>query len=211
MTTSSWAISSAPTPPARSRSGTAGPGCSSSTAQAIPSAARSAGRETSSRVTPKAWSSPPVDGDPGGGQLHRHRHPRHGQGGQHHGRHRGLRLDGTTIGGTTALARNVISGNRGSGVVVEGDSAGTLVEGNYVGIDPTGTQPLGNAGSGVSIDISPSTTIGGSTQDSGNVISANAQAGVSMQGSARSEPRSWATSSVPTTPAPSPWVTGPTA
>ena len=91
---------------------------------------------------------------------------------------------GTTIGGTTVLARNVISGDLGDGVQVEGASTGTIVEGNYVGVDQTGTQPLGNAASGIEVDISSGTTIGGTAQGAGNVISANSAAGVSLSGSA---------------------------
>ena len=40
-----------------------------------------------------------------------------------------------TIGGTTAAARNVISGNNGFGVQISGTSAtGNTVDGNYIGI-----------------------------------------------------------------------------
>ncbi len=91
---------------------------------------------------------------------------------------------GVTIGGTAVLARNVVSGNLGDGVLIEGASASPIIEGNYVGVDQSGTQPLGNAASGIEVDISAGTTIGGTTPGAGNVISANAGAGVSMQGSA---------------------------
>ncbi len=91
---------------------------------------------------------------------------------------------GTTIGGSTILARNIISANAGDGVDLSNGATDTLIQNNYVGVDQTGTQPLGNAGDGISIDSAPKTTIGGTAQGSGNVISANAQAGVSIQGSA---------------------------
>ena len=51
-------------------------------------------------------------------------------------------------------------------------------------MDQTGTQPLGNAGVGISVNDAPGTTIGGTAQGAGNVISANAQSGVSIQGTA---------------------------
>jgi len=42
---------------------------------------------------------------------------------------------GNTIGGTTASARNVISGNAGDGVAIEDESAANAVLGNYVDTD----------------------------------------------------------------------------
>ena len=91
---------------------------------------------------------------------------------------------GTTIGGTTILARNIISANAGDGVDLSNGATGTLIQNNDIGADQTGTQALGNTGDGISIDSAPKTTIGGTAQGDGNVISANAQAGVSIQGSA---------------------------
>ena len=49
---------------------------------------------------------------------------------------------GNTIGGTTAAARNVISGNQ-VGVYLVSDS-GNVVEGNFIGTDTTGTVAIGN-------------------------------------------------------------------
>ena len=61
----------------------------------------------------------------------------------------------TTIGGTTAAARNVISGNVGLGVGI-GDGGpnitGNRVIGNYIGTDKTGTKDLGNSSDGLSIE-----------------------------------------------------------
>ncbi len=78
----------------------------------------------------------------------------------------------TTIGGTTAVALNVISGNGGlnngiNGVQVESGASGTLIEGNYIGVNQDGTGPLANTGSGI-VDIdSPGTTIGGTAKARG--------------------------------------------
>jgi Ca2+-binding RTX toxin-like protein len=88
---------------------------------------------------------------------------------------------GATIGGAGALARNVISGNTGDGIEIDSAAANTLVQGNYIGTDQTGTKPLANSGSGVSLDPS-GVTIGGTAQGAGNVISGNAGAGVSITG-----------------------------
>ena len=89
---------------------------------------------------------------------------------------------GTTIGGTVGLALNVISGNKGDGIDIESDAASTLVEGNYIGTDQTGTEPLPNSGDGMSVDDASGVTIGGTMQSAGNVISGNAQSGVSITG-----------------------------
>jgi len=48
------------------------------------------------------------------------------------------------IGGTTAAARNVISGNDGFGVaIMTAQASGNLVEGNYVGSDASGMTAIG--------------------------------------------------------------------
>ncbi len=99
---------------------------------------------------------------------------------------------GTTIGGTTALERNLISGNQGDGIDVASGVSSTLIEGNYIGVDQTGTkplangQPLTNTGDGISVLAALGITIGGTAQGAGNLISANTEAGVSIEGAATS-------------------------
>ncbi len=90
-----------------------------------------------------------------------------------------------TIGGTTAAARDVISGNTGSGVSIVGPGAtGNLVEGDYVGTDATGSLALGNSFDGIAlIDAASNNTIGGTTAAARNVISDNTGPGVAMDGS----------------------------
>jgi parallel beta-helix repeat protein len=83
-----------------------------------------------------------------------------------------------TIGGTTAATRNVISGNDGAGIEIEGvETTGNLVQGNFIGIDRTGrfsvTLGLGNSQAGVLIANSSGNTIGGTTDAQRNVISGN--------------------------------------
>jgi uncharacterized repeat protein (TIGR01451 family) len=88
---------------------------------------------------------------------------------------------GNTVGGTTAAARNVISGN-GSGVVIDGnDTTGNLVQGNFIGTDVTGTQPLGNTNDGVFI-AAAGDTVGGTAPGARNLISGNGQNGVHAAG-----------------------------
>jgi len=93
---------------------------------------------------------------------------------------------GSTIGGLTATARNVISGNDGIGVLIIGDigtpAMNNTVLGNYIGVDFTGNTALGNDGSGVVIQDTLN-TVGGTTVGARNVISGNAVNGVSINSS----------------------------
>ena len=79
------------------------------------------------------------------------------------------------MGGTAAGARNIISGNNGDGVEVAGDgTSGNVVEGNFVGTDVGGTQPLGNSDVGVLITSGATgNTVGGTAAGAGNVVSNN--------------------------------------
>jgi hypothetical protein len=77
-----------------------------------------------------------------------------------------------TVGGTTPDARNLISGNVGSGVGVQFPGTGNVVQGSLIGTDVTGTLPLGNGGVGVSIG-GDNNLVGGTTVDARNIISGN--------------------------------------
>ena len=83
---------------------------------------------------------------------------------------------GDTIGGTTAGAGNLISGNGSAGVQDFG-SGNNLIEGNEIGTNVAGTGPLGNGGPGVQI-YTGGDTIGGTTAGAGNLISGNTGAGI---------------------------------
>jgi parallel beta-helix repeat protein len=92
---------------------------------------------------------------------------------------------GNLIGGTTPAARNVISGNGGDGIDIAGSPAtGNTIQGNFIGVDVTGTLPLGNALNGVEIFLGSGNTIGGTAAGAGNVISGNAGSGVNITGGA---------------------------
>jgi hypothetical protein len=95
----------------------------------------------------------------------------------------GMYLDGSdnTVGGTSAGAGNLISGNRIYGVAVAGSR--NQFQGNRIGTDATGTGPLSNAGDGVFITTGTFTLIGGTTPGAGNTIAFNAAAGVDVFGS----------------------------
>ena len=57
--------------------------------------------------------------------------------------------NGNLIGGTSAGARNIISGNNDAGVVLQGGTNNNVIHGNYIGTDPSGAAPLGNGIAGV--------------------------------------------------------------
>jgi parallel beta-helix repeat protein len=82
---------------------------------------------------------------------------------------------GVTIGGTTAAARNVISGNS-EGISFNISSSNITIQGNYVGVDITGSAPLGNLTWGVGVG-GTGITVGGTAAGAGNVIANNASAG----------------------------------
>jgi hypothetical protein len=94
--------------------------------------------------------------------------------------YKGVRLDVSpqTIGGLTPAARNVISGNSASGVVVYGSAAGTLIQGNYIGTDASGTRARGNA-EGVEVGA-VDLAIGGSGAGAANLISGNQYSGIEI-------------------------------
>jgi uncharacterized repeat protein (TIGR01451 family)/CSLREA domain-containing protein len=86
------------------------------------------------------------------------------------------------IGGTDSLARNIISGNGGSGVgLCNFNATQNHIEGNFIGVDVNG-DPMGNAGSGVSCCLigSVANVIGGTQPGAGNVIAYNGAFGVQI-------------------------------
>ena len=82
------------------------------------------------------------------------------------------------IGGTDPNARNLISGNANYGLQIHG--AYTLVQGNFIGTDATGSGALPNF-AGVII-FSGGNVVGGSMSGAGNLISGNGY-GVDIRGS----------------------------
>jgi hypothetical protein len=81
-----------------------------------------------------------------------------------------------TIGGTTAAARNLISGNI-TGVAV-GGANGNLIEGNYIGTDLSGANAIPNV-DGIDL-LSGSNTAGGITSGAGNLVSGNSNIGIAV-------------------------------
>ncbi len=74
-----------------------------------------------------------------------------------------------TIGGTTAAARNVISGNSFYGIITGSLADGVKVQGNYIGTNAAGTSVLANSFGGVYVQ-GRDNLIGGTMPGAGNVI-----------------------------------------
>lgn len=86
---------------------------------------------------------------------------------------------GTLIGGTSAGARNVISGNHASGIRLTAGANSGRIEGNYIGVNRLGIGALGNIENGVFFDnYTTGNTVGGTASGSSNTIAFNGGAGV---------------------------------
>ena len=68
----------------------------------------------------------------------------------------------------------------GQGIYIAGTASNTRLEGNYVGLDATGTLDAGNA-NGIQV-LSSGNTIGGSTAAARNVIAGNDGTAISIPG-----------------------------
>jgi uncharacterized repeat protein (TIGR01451 family) len=97
---------------------------------------------------------------------------------------------GNTIGGTTPGAGNVISGNKGRGILIVGNrAANNLVQGNFIGTDASGMAAVPNSpgflpssagAGGVLISDAAGNTIGGTTPGARNIISGNGANGINL-------------------------------
>ncbi len=101
-----------------------------------------------------------------------------------------LRLTGSTIGGTTPGAGNIVAGNSGDGIRLDANGS-DAIQGNFIGASGGAR---GNGGNGINILLpapaTPATaplalndTIGGTTFGSGNYLFGNAGAGVALANS----------------------------
>jgi titin len=87
--------------------------------------------------------------------------------------------EANSVGGTAIGADNLISGNQRYGVMLFASSNNNIVQGNRIGTDESGTQPLGNGYTGISVDGSSSgNLIGGTTAGAANTIAFNGNTGV---------------------------------
>lgn len=86
-----------------------------------------------------------------------------------------IRASSNTIGGNTAAERNLISGNAEKGVMLSDAGSHNAVIGNWIGIDASGMNALGNT-HGIFIGGVSFNRIGGTAPGEGNVISGNSSA-----------------------------------
>jgi CSLREA domain-containing protein len=79
------------------------------------------------------------------------------------------------IGGTTSGARNVISGNDHSAILLYGSSSNNTIQGNFIGTTATGNAAMPNQNQGgiVFNEDANNNLVGGTTSGAGNVISGN--------------------------------------
>lgn len=81
---------------------------------------------------------------------------------------------GTTPGGACTGDCNLISGNSANGIRVMTKTArNTVIQGNFIGTDVSGTVALANIANGILIADSPDTVVGGDSAQARNVISGN--------------------------------------
>src|SRR4029079_17504011 len=100
-----------------------------------------------------------------------------------------IEIDGTNTGITQGSAVFIIGPpgdttirglaiNRGhDGILIDG-APDANVEGCFIGTDPAGEVPVGNADAGILVDTAANATIGGATPAARNVISVNALDGI---------------------------------
>jgi len=95
-----------------------------------------------------------------------------------------LGASSNTIGGATEGARNVISGNGITGLLMMGlgfETSNNTVSGNFIGTDYTGMTAIPNLFDGIAILLGASNNIiGGTSVGAGNVISGNQFQGINI-------------------------------
>jgi hypothetical protein len=87
---------------------------------------------------------------------------------------------GTVIGGSIVMARNIISGNLRYGVAIGSfkeflGGSGVIVQGNYIGTNVTGNACLGNGGDGIYVEV---TSVTHTIKD--NLIACNGSNGIKI-------------------------------
>jgi len=91
--------------------------------------------------------------------------------------------EGLWIGAANSTVKGLVINLWDTGIRIEGSaSTGNRITGNFIGTDSSGTQDFGNSDGGVYL-AAPNNTLGGATAAERNVISANEDEGVHVDGS----------------------------
>jgi hypothetical protein len=97
-----------------------------------------------------------------------------------------LNDNANTVGGSAPGAGNRIGGSDSSGIFVQQSSSGSIIQGNFIGTDETGTVRIPNPTYGIRVyQATGGVTIGGINPGEGNVISNSGTAGVGVEISGR--------------------------
>ncbi len=103
-----------------------------------------------------------------------------------------IELDGTNAGGGTSGILIAADNSSVEGLVINRfdlsgiqifNSSGTVVAGNFVGTDVTGTKPLSNLSFGILISFASENVVGGMRAEARNLISGNQDNGILISGS----------------------------
>ncbi len=96
-----------------------------------------------------------------------------------------------TIGGTASGEGNLLSGNgspgasNGRGIDFgPGDATGSLVQGNFIGTDVSGTKAIPNSAEGIMLNSNLGSLLGGTAPGARNLVSGNNGNGIAVFGSA---------------------------
>ncbi|HMB90261.1 MAG TPA: right-handed parallel beta-helix repeat-containing protein [Rhodothermales bacterium] len=102
----------------------------------------------------------------------------------------GNAADGIHISGSSdnTFRGNLLSSNGSDGIELREGAAKTVVTGNRIGTDITGSVDLGNGEIGIRMVMAPENTIGGTTTETRNLISGNAAHGILIRGEVMEAP-----------------------
>ena len=93
----------------------------------------------------------------------------------------------STIGGSTAADRNILSGNAQAGITLNCSSEENNVLGNYIGRAADGTASIPNTSAGIQLSSnSDRNVIGGKASGAGNLIAGNAGQGITVDSGSQS-------------------------
>lgn len=94
----------------------------------------------------------------------------------------GVAAPANKIGGPTSAERNYIGGNNVNGIDISAGGDGTVIQGNYIGLNTTGTGPVSNRQYGIIVNNAANVIIGG-LGDARNVLAASRLTGIVIAGS----------------------------